>query len=182
MAPKSLHEDRERDWSNLLLGCTNCNSVKGKTDVADDDILWPDRHNTMLALAYSRGGFVRVAGELSHELQRRARTLIDLVGLDRHGGHEGRQPAKRDRRWRDREEAWSTAAGCRDNFKSLDRSAEARGLVVAAAKGYGFFSVWFAVFDQHTDVKLALIDAFPGTAALCFDEGAALVNRPGSDI
>ncbi len=126
--------------------------------------------------------FVRVAEELNDELQRRARKLIDLVGLDRHGGHEGRRPAKRDHRWRDREEAWSTAEMCRDTFESLNRSAEARGLVVAAAEGCGFFSVWFTVFDQHIDVKLALIDAFPGTAASCFDEGAALVNRPGSDI
>jgi len=182
MAPKSLHADRERDWSNFLLGCTNCNSVKDDTEVADKDVLWPDRHNTMLALAYSRGGFVRVARELNDELQRRARTLIDLVGLDRHGGHEGRRPAKRDRRWRDREQAWSTAEMCRDRFESLSRSAEARGLVIAVAEGCGFFSVWFAVFDQHIDVKLALIDAFPGTAASCFDEGAALVDRPGSDI
>ena len=62
MAPKSLHPDREVDWDNFLLGCTNCNSVKDVADVADGDILWPDRHNTMLAVAYSRGGFVRLAG------------------------------------------------------------------------------------------------------------------------
>ena len=28
MAPKSLHPDRELEWKNFLLGCTNCNSVK----------------------------------------------------------------------------------------------------------------------------------------------------------
>lgn len=109
MAPKSLHRDRERDWGNFLLGCTNCNSIKRDKDVAEDDVLWPDRHNTMLALAYSRGGFVQVAEELPPQLEPRARALIELVGLDRHGGHEGRPPAKRDARWRDREEAWSTA-------------------------------------------------------------------------
>ncbi len=182
MAPKSLHPDRKRDWSNFLLGCTNCNSVKGDTDVVDDHVLWPDRHNTMLALAYSRGGFVRVAAGLSPELQRRGQTLIDLVGLDRHGGHEGPQPAKRDGRWKDREEAWSTAKLCRDTFESLNRSAEARGLVLGAAKYCGFFSVWFAVFEQHIDIKLALVDAFPGTAASCFDERAGLIRRSGADI
>lgn len=66
-------EDRELDWNNFLLGCPNCNSVKGDADVADESALWPDRHNTMLALAYSRGGFVRVAEELNDELQQRAR-------------------------------------------------------------------------------------------------------------
>ena len=182
MAPKSLHPDREREWNNFLLGCTNCNSVKGDTDVADDHVLWPDRHNTMLALAYSRGGFVRVAAGLSPELQRRGQTLIDLVGLDRHGGHGKPEPTKRDRRWRDREEVWARALACRYNFESLGRSEEARGLVLEVAKGYGFFSVWFAVFERHIDVRLALIDTFPGTATSCFDERAGLINRSGADI
>ncbi|MCY4026922.1 MAG: HNH endonuclease [Acidobacteria bacterium] len=182
MAPKSLHRNRERDWSNFLLGCTNCNSVKGDKDVAEDDVLWPDRHNTMLALTYSRDGFVQAAEGLPPELGQRARALIDLVGLDRHGSHTGRPPTRRDRRWTDREEAWSIAESCRDRFESLDRSMEARDLVLAAAKGYGFFSVWFAVFEGHVDVRLALLDAVPGTAASCFDEGANLIRRPGAEI
>ena len=28
MAPKSLHEGRELDWCNFLLGCVNCNLSK----------------------------------------------------------------------------------------------------------------------------------------------------------
>lgn len=71
---------------------------------------------------------------------------------------------------------------CRDTFESLNGSPEARGLVVAAAEGWGFFSVWFAVFEQHIDVKLALIDAFPGTARSCFDEQAGLVKRSDAEI
>lgn len=182
VAPKSIHPDREVEWSNFLLGCTNCNSVKDDRDVPDDDILWPDRHNTMLALAYSRGGFVRPAGGLSPELRRRTQALIDLVGLDRHGRHGGQRPARRDRRWEDRDEAWATAEACRNRFESLGESEEARDLVIDAAKGHGFFSVWFAVFYRHIDVKLALIDAFPGTATSCFDQDASLVNRPGAEI
>lgn len=182
MAPKKPHRDRELDWDNFLLGCTNCNSVKYNADVADDDILWPDTHNTMLALAYSPGGFVRLAGGLSPELQRRAQTLIDLVGLDRHGAPGWSSPAKRDERWRDREEAWANAEMCRDNFEALGGSEEARGLVLEAARGQGFFSVWFAVVDRHVDVKLALIDAFPGTAASCFGQDGNLTNRPGAAI
>lgn len=182
MAPKSQHRDRELDWNNFLLGCTNCNSVKYDADVADGDILWPDTHNTMLAVAYSRGGFVQLAGGLSPELQRRAQALLDIVGLERHIGREGRQPARRDRRWKDREEAWAAAERCRDRLEALDGSEEARDLVLEAAIGYGFFSVWFAVFDQHVDVKLALIEAFPGTAASCFDQDGSLVNRPGAEI
>ena len=182
VAPKSIHRDREVEWENFLLGCTNCNSVKDDRDVPDDDILWPDRHNTMLALAYSRGGFVRLAPGLSPELRRRAQALIGLVGLERHGRHGGLRPARRDRRWEDREEAWANAEMCRANFETLGRSGEARALVIEAARYCGFFSVWFAVFDRHIDVKLALIDAFPGTATSCFDRDGSLVNRPGAEI
>ena len=182
MAPKSLHQEREVEWDNFLLGCTNCNSVKDDRDVPDDDILWPDRHNTMLALAYSPGGFVRLVAGLSPELRRRAQALIDLVGLDRHGRHGGQQPARRDRRWEDREEAWATAEACRGRFESLGESEQARDLVIEAAKWHGFFSVWFAEFDRHVDVKLALIDAFPGTATSCFGQDGSLLNRPGAAI
>ena len=182
MAPKSLHPDREVDWNNFLLGCTNCNSVKDDGDLADDDILWPDRHNTMRALAYSRGGFVRLAGGLISELQRRAQTLIDLVGLDRHGAPGWSTPAKRDERWRCRESVWALAERCRASFEASGRSNDALELVLAVATGYGFFSVWLAVFDEHADVKLALIAAFPGTAESCFSRDGTLVNRPGAEI
>ena len=180
MAPKSIHPDREVEWDNFLLGCTNCNSVKDDVDIADDDILWPDRHNTMLALAYSQGGLVRLAQGLGPELRRRAQALVDIVGLNRH--RDGLQPAKRDRRWKDREEAWATVEACRARFESLGRSEEARGLVLDAARYCGFFSVWFTVFDQHPEVKLELIDRFPGTAASCFGQDGSLVNRPGAEL
>ena len=75
-APKSRHPSRELEWDNFLLGCTNCNSVKGDTDVADDEILWPDRDNLMLALEYSKGGFVGLAGSLDPSIKPRARKLI----------------------------------------------------------------------------------------------------------
>ena len=182
MAPKSLHQDRELDWNNFLLGCTNCNSVKDDADIADDDVLWPDRHNTMLALAYSRGGFVRIAEGLTPDLQRRARALIELVGLDRHIQDAGGQPAKRDQRWMDREEAWATAELFRSRFERLGGTDEVRSSVVDAARYCGLFSVWFAVFDGHVDVRMALIDAFPGTATSCFAEDGSLVNRPGAEI
>ena len=182
MAPKSLHPGREVDWNNFLLGCTNCNSVKGDSDVPDGDILWPDRDNTLLALAYSPGGYVRLASGVGPELRRRAQALVDLVGLDRHGWRGGQQLARRDRRWEDRDEAWAHAEQCRANFEALGRSDEARGLVIDAARYCGFFSVWFDVFDRHVDVKLALIDAFSGTAKSCFGQDGSLINRPGGAI
>ena len=79
--------------------------------------------------------------------------MIDLVGLDRHCGLEGQLPTKRDGRWRQRDEVWCAAEGCRDKFESLERSEDARDLVLEVAKGYGFFSVWFTVFEGYVDVN-----------------------------
>ena len=178
MAPKSLHEGRELDWCNFLLGCVNCNSTKGNKDVSDEDVLWPDQHNTMLAIEYSPGGFVQVAGELDDGLRRRARGLIDLVALDRHSAEGWPPPSDRDKRWSQREEVWTTAEQCRSSFERLGESDEAIELVLVAAKGYGFFSVWMAVFGGYSRVKRALIEEFPGTADSCFNgEGEAVKRR-----
>lgn len=64
----------------------------------------------------------------------------------------------------------------------LGGSDEVRSSVVDAARYCGLFSVWFAVFDGHVGLRLALIDAFPGTATSCFDQDGSLVNRPGAEI
>ena len=179
MAPKSLYRDRELVWDNFLLGCSNCNSVKDDKDVDDDSTLWPDKHNTMLALAYSKGGFVQIAEGLGADLRQRAQVLIDLVGLDRHNAKGWPRPAKRDQRWRDREEAWAVAESFRDKF---DNSDEALDLIILAAKGYGFFSAWFVIFSRYGSVRRALIEAFPGTATSCFNAQGEPVRRPESVI
>ena len=182
MAPKSVHRCRERDWNNFLLGCVNCNSVKKERDIADDDVLWLDRHNTMLAIAYSRGGFIVAADGLDNDLNRRANSLIELVGLNRHGAEGWPRPSKRDQRWKDREEIWAEATRCRFTFESLGETPEALELVVSVAKAYGFFSVWMTVFEGHSDARRALIQEFPGTAPSCFNAAGELVRRPFSDL
>lgn len=182
MAPKSCHPHLVLDWNNFLLACVTCNSVKGKADVADNDVLWPDRHNTFLALAYLPGGFVEAAPGLKSDVRLRAQALIELVGLDRHDWKGGPKPTKRDERWQQREQIWSAAAKCLDDFEKLCGSDEALELLLHAAKGYGFFSVWLVIFDGHPKVKRALIDEFPGTAQSCFDEEGAPVARAGSII
>lgn len=182
MAPKSEHRNRRLEWSNFLLGCVNCNSVKGDEDVSDEDVLWPDRNNTLLAIEYSPGGFVRTSGELDDGLRRRAKGLVDLVGLDRHAAGGWPAPTDRDRRWADREEAWAAATRCRSRYESLGHSEEAVGFVLEAARGFGFFSVWMAVFGAHAAVRRALIEGFPGTAHSCFNDEGEAVKRPCADL
>ena len=182
MAPKSCHPTQLLDWNNLLLACVTCNSVKGEIDIADDDVLWPDRHNTLLALAYLPGGLVETAAGLAYDLRGRAQALINLVGLDRHDLKGRPKPTRRDERWRQREEMWNVAAKCLDSFETLGASDEALELLLNAAKGYGFFSVWFVIFNEHPKVKRALIDSFPGTEESCFNAEGVPVARAGSII
>lgn len=56
---------------------------------------------------------------------------------------------------------------------------DALSLIVTAALGYGFPSVWQTVFDAYPEVRLALLDAFPGTSKGSFDDLGRPVNRAG---
>lgn len=133
-------------------------------------------------MTYSGGGFVGLDDRLSAEQQARARVLIDLVGLDRHRARGWPRPASRDKRWQQRDELWAIAENRVAAFEALGRSDAAKTLIISTAMGYGFLSVWLTVFDAYPAVKLALIDAFPGTAKNCFDDIGKAVNRPGWTI
>ncbi|WP_295879199.1 HNH endonuclease [uncultured Thiohalocapsa sp.] len=180
MTPKHLHPDQELDWDNFLLGCTNCNSTKSNKDLSDDETLWPDRDNTLLALTYARGGFVSTSDGIDDpDLRARVRMLLDLVGLDRHAARGWPPPTDKDKRWQQREEIWEIAEETLGSYEALERSQAALSLIVTAALGYGFPSVWLTVFDAYPEVRLALLDAFPGTSKGSFDDLGQPVNRAG---
>jgi uncharacterized protein (TIGR02646 family) len=180
--PKSLHPELETTWTNFLLGCTNCNSVKGAQDIRIDDFLWPDLDNTFLAFVYTKGGLVNLANGLNTIQQSKAQALLDLVGLQRYPRLGFPKPTPNDERWRDRANVWEAAEKCRENFDKLEQSDEARELVLEVAKGRGFFSVWMTVFENYPEVKKELIQLFPGTAMCCFDSDGKPVNRTGAII
>lgn len=165
-----------------LSAVTNCNSVKGDKDVADDETLWPDRDNAMIAIEYSKGGFVRVVDSLDPPIKTMARKLVTLIGLDRHGAREWPNPATRDRRWLQRDEVWAEAEKLLDIYKDLGASEAVKKLVIDVAKGYGFFSIWIELFSDHPEILHGLIESFPGTAANCFDPDGSPINRPNGVI
>ena len=180
--PKKPHPELELEWTNFLLGCMTCNSIKGDKVKTKPEALWPDLNNTILALEYFEGGFVDVGKGLNGELKNRARALIDLVGLDRHKADGWPQPTGRDKRSSDRELIWKTATDCRSRFQRLGESEDALTVVLQAAKGLGFFSVWLSVFMEYSQVRKALIAAIPGTAIDCFDCQGNPIPRPGAEI
>jgi hypothetical protein len=115
-------------------------------------------------------------------IQARALNLIELVGLHRHEAEGWPDPADRDNRWHQRDEAWGLAELCLRNYEELECSNPAKLLVIVAAKGYGFFSIWMSVFCDHRDICLSLIREFNGTAIDCFDGDGWPVNRPGGVV
>lgn len=178
VAPKSLEKARETDWTNFLLGCVNCNSAKGPTPTNENEFLWPDRDNTLRAIAYSPGGLVQVEPSLQGPLSTKAKNLIQLVGLDRHPGQPiGRQPADRDKRYMHREAVWKLAESKRHVLMTNDNEAY-RDALKDLAMYSGFFSVWMTVFSTDKDMRRRFISAFKGTALDCFDNEWGYRARP----
>lgn len=182
VVPKSLEPDLETSWENFLLGCTNCNSVKLAQPTNKNYFLWPDIDNTFAAYSYTEGGFVEVSSGLDQGLKRKARKLVELVGLDRHGASGHPKPAPRDKRWQQRIDAWNAAVLARTRLAELNDAPAAQELVLIAAEGYGFFSVWMTVFGTHRAIRQGLTVRFKGTARDCFDASFKIQPRPGGRL
>ena len=152
VVPRSVAEELETEWSNLLLGCANCNSRKLNRNNSRDGYLWPDTDDTFAAFVYRSAGRVSVNDALDGDEQRKAQALFELVGLGGIG-------TRTDRRRHKRRQAWDQAIEAR-NLINDDNS---RVLAVKLASGTGFFSVWMAVFQDDEDMCRRLVNAFPGT-------------------
>ncbi len=166
--PKDLKPELELEWSNFLLGCTNCNSTKSVKSIKLEDYFWADTHNTFIPFVYLESGIVTINGELTDLEKIKTANMIELVGLDK-------TPTKQDesdRRWTNRKEVWEVANRTLTNLNDLSNDIRRLfiELLVDAAKGYGFWSIWMHVFEEHNDVKIALIKGFKGTHEACFDE------------
>ena len=167
VVPKSRAPKLRTVWKNFLIACSNCNSVKKAKPTNLRDFLWPDLDNTFRAFTYDNG-LANVAVGLRPKAHGKADNLFKLVGLHRHPGQTKRadKPAKRDDRWQQRESIWKLALLERQKLARNDND-DFRDTIVVAAKGYGFFSVWMAVFANDQKMRCRLISAFKGTA--CFN-------------
>lgn len=152
IVPKSVAQQLETEWSNLLLGCVNCNSRKSNNNKSRRGYLWPDRDDTFGAFVYGAGGRVSVNNSLPARERHEACALFDLVGL-------GERGTRTDSRRHKRRHAWEKAV----EVQSLVGDENSRVLAVEVALGTGFFSVWMEVFHGDDDMRRRLIDAFPGT-------------------
>ena len=90
---------------------------------------------------------------------KRARNTYNLVGL-------GNLPMgkDRDRRFGQRNTAYQKA------LNSLEHWNHMKNQIIMTALGDGFFSIWMEVFCDEPEIRLALIETFPGTNLNYYDE------------
>jgi len=176
--PKSLRPELERDWTNFVVSCVFCNTVKGSTPVVLEAYLWPDRDNTFRSFIYERDRAPEPSVELGSLIKFLARSTLDLVGLNREPGNP--RLTKNDRRWQKRKDAWGRANLARDCLQSQP-SEEMRTRVVLNATSTGFWSVWMTVFAPDPDMIRRLLNArnFPGPCVACFDQNLRPIAREG---
>jgi HNH endonuclease len=177
--PKIHHGSLKLKWTNFLLACSNCNSIKRYNDVLLNDYFWPDRDNTARAFDYDVDQPPRIKTGLDFSLHQTATNTIKLTGLDRVPGHESF--SDRDRRWLKRREAWGVAIDARRTLAQTD-TPEMRRLILLNAVSRGFWSVWMEVFADDVEMRGALIAWFTGTARDCFDSMTRPVPRRGGQV
>lgn len=156
--PKTARAELEREWANLLLACSNCNSRKGRQHVEADQIIWPDTDDTFNAIDYHRDGSLAPSLTLRPADQVRAARLMSLCGLDL---PMFASPA--DHRWIDRLEIWSLAEKSLSQLRAGDTES-LREHIVRTAAAHGGFSIWMAVFRGDASMCTALVASYPGTA------------------
>lgn len=177
--PKDQVKALARTWSNFLLACDSCNSVKGSDDLVLNEYYWPDTDNTSLPFVYELDRAPQVQGGMNPSQTAVAGRTLNLTGLNREPGHL--QLTVRDRRWLKRREAWGVALNERRKIQETD-TINQRDSAVQVAIARGFWSVWMTVFHDDLDMRQRLITGFRGTATDCFDQTTQPVQRPGGNI
>lgn len=160
---KSQYIKRMNLWSNFLLACKNCNSVKGTKAV--NGMFFPTASDTFHILAYYPDGRVEVNSptKTSPADRLRAQALIRLVGLDRRPGHP--DYSQKDKRWSDRRAIWALAARYLAPWRA---GAIDEQVIIDLAKLSGGWSIWMTVFSGEGAVLVKLITEFDGTRTRYF--------------
>lgn len=179
-----LHPQRETNWHNFLLACSNCNSRKGETDVKLADYFWPDKDNTMRAFEYEASGGISVSGTLTPRQQAIARATLRLTGLD----HVPRldpsagvpttasDPEATDTRWERRRHVWAKAADARADLL-LRNDNVVRKWVAREIEEAGYWPIWYHHLHDIPGMLVILLDLIPGTDKACFDAAGGFVQR-----
>ncbi len=173
--PKDSNPQLRLDWNNFLLGCTNCNSTKGNTNVILSDYVWPDTDNTYRYFSYDHTGIVNISNTINDQnIESKIKNMLDLVGLQnsppRHGSADWERAS--DRRYEHRILAWSDANHYMNAYNNS--SDEIRTimipLIITIVIHQGFWSIWMNVFENFPEMQIELISSIPGTNTAYFPE------------
>ena len=176
VSPKSTNPGLLLVWDNMLLACGPCNRAKSDDPFTTSTHYIPDYHNTHLAFSYAvinhpskrnQKACVVVPNSSPTVNQQKAAATILLCKLAALTDNK----RATDLRWKYRYEALVVAQLWRKHWNNWgNQSAQSFiELLVTAAQGKGFFSIWFHVFYDVLAVKRALINAFPNTHLASFD-------------
>lgn len=160
---KKHNPTKEYLWSNFLLACKNCNSIKGTDPINFSSIFLPHLDNTFTAFEYLESGFIKISTTCTGEHKTKATNLINLVGLDRIPGHGNYSP--KDERWLERKKCWELATRYLSKYTNNKADIET---IKDLALSIGFWSIWMNIFQDFTEVKKELILTFSGTRDVYF--------------
>lgn len=176
--PKSKPEyaHLENDWDNFLLACVNCNSIKQAKDINVNPPYMPHTDNLLCYIEILYGGLIQVKKNILAQETIKANAFMELVGLNRDKKHPNY--SEKDDRWQYRYETYNIAHRQLSKYENRQTDIEN---ILSLALSRGFFSVWFTIFQNHKAVKVALIQAFSGTAN-CFDQDINPIPRTQNDL
>ncbi|QZT37865.1 HNH endonuclease [Halosquirtibacter xylanolyticus] len=137
-------------WSNFLLSCKYCNTVKSNRNANRTGYLWPDIDNTDLAFEYSQANVIQAKSNLPANIQSLANSTIDLMGLDRIPGGVN-EPTEADTRWISRQVAWNQASDALNRWNQAKIQVMAEQ-IASNAKSTGHYSIWIEVFKNEAMV------------------------------
>ena len=165
------------------MACTYCNSIKTDRTVNAgnlNDYFWADTDNTARAFFYEKDRAPQVSANLSTIDKNIAANTLALTGLDREPTHP-KFNIKTDERWHERNEAWRKAERARTHL-SAQATDLMRSQIIDTATSTGFWSVWMTVFQDYTDMRRRLIEAFQSTCKDCFDLDTQPIPRADGKI
>jgi hypothetical protein len=162
--PKLMFPALLLEWSNFLLACLNCNSIKNQQQDNALEYYWADIHNTHLLFDFHPQGVVTINANLHPSVNiGTANNTFLLTGIGRYGT----AASFTDRRWIKRSQTYGMAEDSLSYYISNGRPNDYILSITNNAIAIGFWSVWMKVFENEQPVKAALTQAFLGTFALC---------------
>ncbi len=145
-------------WSNFLLSCKNCNSIKEKKTIDYTNTILPHLHNTFFPFEYIESGYIKIKDIVTEPLRSCTHNLIKLVGLDRRPGTI--DYSWKDSRWQERKQVWEISEKYKQKYIINNCDIET---IVDLSKSYGFWSIWMNAFENFPEVQTELINSFVGT-------------------